>query len=1433
MDNTASPSIPLLLVCAVTGALMAYSTRRLDARQTLHRTHNDNKAKRIADTAAANASSSANNVPTIMPTQDMDRQTGIDGSTASLSGQYAPMPNPMAVLKNAKYLEQVIPLESLAELSQTTSILLRGSATKILLERAAHEPHLSFILEGARQADDPKTRLKSFTVLQHLAKLEDQRQLLLDQHVPELCCSTLVDETIPTDVYLLKEAVVTLYELVCTDEQLRQHLIERHELMQGLRRCLTISTHRDLLNWAVFLLHNLAMCESLQRTLATNNFIPLLGSSLRITYGNWTLQKLCLHALVRLIGSLDPPAVAQSALLSLAPFNLVSLLSAALRQEDPELVYWALGVVHECAVKDAFRAEMRAADPLIRSVAKLVDPSVDLGATKLALRVLKFLGLRDHKFHRELVDSYALVGRVMTCMSVVDEQDVREPDNEDDDDALGQDTRYWALTLLHDLAPHPGAAMAILAHKEFHQLASLVASPRALVPLYVVDVISYVCAAPEVTAMVALNTRHAGLLETVVRLVRHTDPDVSAGGLACMFNLVTLAPAGMMAALRGIGADVALANLLLEPVATPQRGGVTNAAKTSGRARIDVLCAKLAVMMALAPADHPLTEGDPVAELLAAQDLPLLDPDEIIEWVVDYIFQPYVLGVVIEASHTLVGTLCTVLAEHRRRRAHALGGQDNQDEGGNSMRPPSIPWSMMIARPSPVTEMPPEPAMSMSESELVDAATSALVRVTSDRMDGALQVAQLFAQFPRIMAVVFDRHPDIIEIYVDAIYDLVMFPLVDEAMELKPERPWPGSALGGGHYSDSVDEEQEANDAGAEVQECFKIKLSLATLAMQALAAMFSYEPVQAYLADERFISTLIACMRMYPTNLAEPVMSCLAVCARNMSRNAIITTPWLMDVAWYVLAYPGPIQHKESTSPIRSGLTLFAARSILTGGLNLTPWIGHGKFVCLSNVDRSLGLLVDAGGSEVWNPGWAFESVRATHGAASGGKWMYEVELLTAELLQLGWASALCHYDMPCGRGIGDDDHSYAYDGDRRRAWHGLIAHAEGIPYGQAWKVGDVIGCCLDLDAGNIEYFHNGVSMGVAFRNINMGEVWYPALSLSAAQGCRVRFGNAYDPIRFPCANYTPLGCGVDQGYVHLSPHCPVAQPTSRPESPIQGLASPLTRPSSTSSPLQRAKEVLFESLPTSPTDIHLLAMLAPLPASGPSSGPPSPAQSGSAGSSIRGGRATPHSTFDFMGPVDDHDELPTGLTLDGAQIVEYFELKLCDMRHHRHAVEIGFGDREGAQLYLSLGTDECEDPSAIGRLAVFNRQRQPSMSLHGTQPPPLRPTAMQFVDSPTTLSAEDTIGAGLASFDDRSWFSTSHYATADTNHGVSAFFTVNGSLVAVVPLADWSHSRFIRPYFAHAAGVSVALGDGPFLFALADAESQSRIVYRTSRLL
>jgi GTPase SAR1 family protein len=134
------------------------------------------------------------------------------------------------------------------------------------------------------------------------------------------------------------------------------------------------------------------------------------------------------------------------------------------------------------------------------------------------------------------------------------------------------------------------------------------------------------------------------------------------------------------------------------------------------------------------------------------------------------------------------------------------------------------------------------------------------------------------------------------------------------------------------------------------------------------------------------------------------------------------------------------------------------------------------------------------------------FETV-AANVSVTKGKWYYEVKLYTDGIMQIGWASLQTlktGINPDEGTGVGDDDFSYAGDLNRNKAWHG-----GGKVYGNVkWKAGDILGCYLDLDKGQILFALNGVQQGVAFENVVAGDGLFPAMTMSNNQQVRFNFG-------------------------------------------------------------------------------------------------------------------------------------------------------------------------------------------------------------------------------------------------------------------------------------------------------------------------------------
>ncbi|XGW02944.1 hypothetical protein V3C99_014731 [Haemonchus contortus] len=142
---------------------------------------------------------------------------------------------------------------------------------------------------------------------------------------------------------------------------------------------------------------------------------------------------------------------------------------------------------------------------------------------------------------------------------------------------------------------------------------------------------------------------------------------------------------------------------------------------------------------------------------------------------------------------------------------------------------------------------------------------------------------------------------------------------------------------------------------------------------------------------------------------------------------------------------------------------------------------------------------------------------------AVTSGKWYFEFEILTAGFMKIGWMDVGASPDTQ----LGHDDHGYAFDGYLGRKWH-----QGGESYGKEWKIGDVVGCFLDLNDRTISFSLNGELLldpsgsEMAFDNVMCGDGLVPAMSLGSGQRGRLNFGQQSNSLKF----FT--SCGLQEGY-------------------------------------------------------------------------------------------------------------------------------------------------------------------------------------------------------------------------------------------------------------------------------------------------------------
>ncbi|XP_062858851.1 ryanodine receptor 2 isoform X2 [Trichomycterus rosablanca] len=140
-----------------------------------------------------------------------------------------------------------------------------------------------------------------------------------------------------------------------------------------------------------------------------------------------------------------------------------------------------------------------------------------------------------------------------------------------------------------------------------------------------------------------------------------------------------------------------------------------------------------------------------------------------------------------------------------------------------------------------------------------------------------------------------------------------------------------------------------------------------------------------------------------------------------------------------------------------------------------------------------------------------------------NAGKWYFELEVVTAGEMRVGWARPGCLPDQE----LGSDDQAFVFDGFKAQRWHQGNEH-----FGRSWSAGDVVGCMVDLNEHTMMFTLNGEVLlddsgsELAFKDFEVWEGFIPVCSLGVSQVGRMNFGKDVSTLKF----FTI--CGLQEGY-------------------------------------------------------------------------------------------------------------------------------------------------------------------------------------------------------------------------------------------------------------------------------------------------------------
>ena len=130
------------------------------------------------------------------------------------------------------------------------------------------------------------------------------------------------------------------------------------------------------------------------------------------------------------------------------------------------------------------------------------------------------------------------------------------------------------------------------------------------------------------------------------------------------------------------------------------------------------------------------------------------------------------------------------------------------------------------------------------------------------------------------------------------------------------------------------------------------------------------------------------------------------------------------------------------------------------------------------------------------------FPSIAPKKICLSSGRFYYEVQVLTDEIMQIGWAITEKHHPDGVVDGVGDDPYSWGFDGHREVLFDsGDVVSLKG----SRWKAGDIVGTAIDLDARSMDFYVNGRHVGAPSFGFDIGTGVRPVVTLERRAAAKI----------------------------------------------------------------------------------------------------------------------------------------------------------------------------------------------------------------------------------------------------------------------------------------------------------------------------------------
>jgi len=188
--------------------------------------------------------------------------------------------------------------------------------------------------------------------------------------------------------------------------------------------------------------------------------------------------------------------------------------------------------------------------------------------------------------------------------------------------------------------------------------------------------------------------------------------------------------------------------------------------------------------------------------------------------------------------------------------------------------------------------------------------------------------------------------------------------------------------------------------------------------------------------------------------------------------KNGVLQGTW-SSIPGTDALYPVGIESSTVTANFGASMLKFQPPAGYNAGLFTAS--GLPTFATWNPSDKNAGISPSNGNLSEFGPATASGKIRSTIGVSSG-KWYWEFTTDTTA----GPIAGIANASSSLSAYTGSDANSYAYYSNGNKYNNGSNA-----AYGATFGAGDIIGVALDMDAGTLSFYKNGVSQGVAYTGL------------------------------------------------------------------------------------------------------------------------------------------------------------------------------------------------------------------------------------------------------------------------------------------------------------------------------------------------------------